>query len=288
MVCRALNAGCPALMIGKKKKKAKEEIEMKCSNCLNEIPEHATACMYCEERTRPPITQERIEAIRQIQSDLPPEIKQAMDEMVQQYETAEDFVAAVLTGACPKCGSQSVRDCEKVMGRNDPTVGMCLDCGQHWCLECGYMFADQNDACPHWAICEECQSSQENPEHGCLQDSSDCLQIREAMQSWDLPFTGQSSAKSEAASIPPTHNQLRLVAWTPRPDNEPVYDVRANDGRTGVLRIEPGTLDLVLSLAQRDGGPADIYVFTMLSLFPADLLRDMMDRNGCGAPTSGG
>ncbi|MBL7077752.1 MAG: hypothetical protein ISS31_09795 [Kiritimatiellae bacterium] len=150
---------------------------MQCRNCLNEIPDHATACMYCEAKVGASISPERVEAIRQIQSTMPTELRQAMAEMVQKYDTAEDFVAAVMMGKCPKCGSASVRDCEGVMGLDDATVGMCLDCGQRWCFECGTVFEAGQNVCGHWAVCDACGLRGSDGGQFCGYVSGDCPTI---------------------------------------------------------------------------------------------------------------
>lgn len=85
-----------------------------------------------------------------------------LDELIER----DEFVQAVMVGACPKCGSENTTDCDNPLELvKDPTIAYCLDCGTYWCLECGYVFkaAEKGMRCPHWGICAECSG-----EHGYL------------------------------------------------------------------------------------------------------------------------
>lgn len=70
----------------------------------------------------------------------------------------DEFVRAVMVGACPKCGSQDAYGCENNPLLQDGTMGHCLDCETYWCLECDYVFEtiEEGMQCPHWAICTQC------------------------------------------------------------------------------------------------------------------------------------
>lgn len=86
----------------------------------------------------------------------------SLDELIER----DEFVQAVMVGACPKCGSENTTDCDNPLELvKDPTIAYCLDCGTYWCLECGYVFkaAEKGMRCPHWGICAECSG-----EHGYL------------------------------------------------------------------------------------------------------------------------
>ena len=72
-------------------------------------------------------------------------------------ETPEAFTASRMVGACPRCRSTNVSDGEDVEGINDICVGVCRDCGQAWCLECGAIFPQGQVGCGHWAVCGSCE-----------------------------------------------------------------------------------------------------------------------------------
>lgn len=244
---------------------------MKCRNCLNEIPEHATACMYCEAKVGASISPERIEAIRQMQSAMPPEIRQAMAEMVQQYNTAEDFVAAVMMGQCPKCGSESVRDCEGVMGLDDTTVGMCLDCGQRWCLACGYLLRDQNDTCPHWAICEDCPTGQQG---GCTMDPSQCTWLKDQMNGRIVHHLLTIPTPSDTP-VPENWTGLSVTGWRCRSDDRTEYCVHMADGREGVLYVWPKHIELALPPLADDKAGLDSFEISPSIQLPPKLVREI-------------
>ena len=67
----------------------------------------------------------------------------------------EQFLAEIMTGNCPRCASNQIKDCRKVEGINDISVGLCMQCGVIWCLECGRSLVG-NVHCNHWCICLLC------------------------------------------------------------------------------------------------------------------------------------
>lgn len=72
----------------------------------------------------------------------------------------EEFVNAMCVGGCPKCGSENATDCENEPSIEDNTVGACLECRTHWCLECGYVFKEGAMTCPHWGFCDACHAKE--------------------------------------------------------------------------------------------------------------------------------
>lgn len=244
---------------------------MKCRNCLNELPEHATACMYCETKVGPDIAPERVEAIRQMSAKMPPEVRRIVDVALRQYETADDFVAAMMIGQCPKCGSESVRDCEGIQGLDDTTVGMCLDCGQRWCLECGALLTNQNDACPHWTVCEECPTRQQN---GCTVDPSHCTWLQDQMSGCIVHHL-LTIPSSEDTPAPNTWTGLSVTGWVCRSDDRTEYDVTMADGREGVLYVWPTYLDLAVPPLPVDDAGLDSYEMSPAILLPPQLVREI-------------
>ena len=94
------------------------------------------------------------------------------------------FTSQLLIGACPRCGSYNVHDCqapefelvqsgkkilkmgsecEEARKIDDITVGHCDDCGYLWCLECESELSIDNPVCGHWAICDECEKTFDIP-----------------------------------------------------------------------------------------------------------------------------
>jgi hypothetical protein len=101
------------------------------------------------------------------------DIKKAIAKAIEltSAKNDEQFLAEVMTGNCPRCGSNQIKDCRKVEGINDITVGLCMQCGLLWCLECGKLLVD-NIHCNHWDICMKCDIVDE-----CDIDLKDCKQI---------------------------------------------------------------------------------------------------------------
>ncbi len=66
--------------------------------------------------------------------------------------SVEDIVSLIMVGPCPNCGSESTHDGDDAAGDDeigDTTIGICRECGHHWCLECGQEAKDGIE-CPHW------------------------------------------------------------------------------------------------------------------------------------------
>ncbi len=88
---------------------------------------------------------------------LPEKIRQDLLRAVKtsRTDTEEQFISEMMVGECPKCGGERTRDCEEIPEMLDNTVGLCLDCGYLWCLECEGPLMEGID-CKHWGICEGC------------------------------------------------------------------------------------------------------------------------------------
>ncbi len=70
----------------------------------------------------------------------------------------EQFLSEVLTGKCPRCGSDHTKNCENVETIGDFSVGLCVKCGYLWCSECGKSLV-RNTHCNHWDICGKCDAA---------------------------------------------------------------------------------------------------------------------------------
>jgi hypothetical protein len=85
----------------------------------------------------------------------------------------EQFLAEVMTGKCPRCGSGQIKDCRRTEPINDVTVGLCMKCGHLWCLECGRSLV-VNVHCNHWCICLLCDKLDT-----CNIDLRECSKLKE-------------------------------------------------------------------------------------------------------------
>ncbi|MEW6053632.1 MAG: hypothetical protein AB1552_07585 [Nitrospirota bacterium] len=88
----------------------------------------------------------------------------------------EQFLAEVMTGKCPECGSSETKNCEKAEGIEDFTVGLCVRCGFLWCSECGKPLS-KTLHCIHWDICRKCEISDESGY--CGNDLLECKKLRD-------------------------------------------------------------------------------------------------------------
>ena len=88
---------------------------------------------------------------------------------------AEEFACHSLVGDCPRCGGHNTKDCETIVDIEDATVGVCLDCGYLWCLECGFELKEEE--CPHWAVCDKCDHQGEYWQ----EDASECSLVQDFM-----------------------------------------------------------------------------------------------------------
>ena len=84
---------------------------------------------------------------------LPREVQEGLFTLIEKHDNVDEFISAVMVGECPKCGSEKTRDAEDIKSMDDATVGVCMDCGYVWCLECGEPLDEW--PCPHWDEEEE-------------------------------------------------------------------------------------------------------------------------------------
>gem|GEM_PF-3592361 len=67
-----------------------------------------------------------------------------------------EFLATIWAGSCIHCGSDYTMDLCEVEGIENPTVGLCKECGGMWCTECRAPIVTPDLVCGHFDVCEEC------------------------------------------------------------------------------------------------------------------------------------
>ncbi len=95
------------------------------------------------------------EEFHNVWDTIPVEIQDYLKKIVEESPSEEQFISAVMVGECPKCGSSNTVDCDEIEGIEDPTLGLCRNCGYFWCLECGTHLTS-GIICGHWEICDKC------------------------------------------------------------------------------------------------------------------------------------
>lgn len=113
-------------------------------------------------------------------ASLPKDLQQKLKKIAEESSAATDeqFIAEVMIGECPRCGSNHTKDCDEVDGIEDLTVGLCMRCGYLWCSECGRSLT-QNIQCEHWEICEECEEADETG--FCDIDPMECQKLKDEL-----------------------------------------------------------------------------------------------------------
>jgi len=91
---------------------------------------------------------------------LPQEIQDFLKICAKKSDTEEQFVSEIMVGDCPECGRSKTIDCDGIEGVEDPTLGLCKNCGYFWCIECGSQLVS-NFNCEHWEICEKCKEAKD-------------------------------------------------------------------------------------------------------------------------------
>lgn len=92
--------------------------------------------------------------IRKVIASLPEDIQDYFRKLLKRarkysgddYFAQEEFVRSIMVGDCPYCGSKKTKDCED-SPLKDNTIGLCLECVQMWCLECGNKFKPGQTVC---------------------------------------------------------------------------------------------------------------------------------------------
>lgn len=132
---------------------------MKCWSCGKEVPQAAQRCPHCEAEVMEPVTNDEEEAAAQVLAEMSPDVIAQLQAAFDSSETGEEFVNMVMIGPCPKCGGEKTGDCENDPEIEDPCIGRCFDCGQHWCADCEELFPTALLAaaheCPVWEELED-------------------------------------------------------------------------------------------------------------------------------------
>jgi uncharacterized protein (DUF1778 family) len=106
--------------------------------------------------------------------------QQGLLEAVTESDVTEsEFLRLVFVGDCPACGSEKTVSGDELEDVDDPTVGICQDCGFSWCLECGATVA-RGEICGHWGVCETCDEEKDEFED-CGIEPSECPKVVEWM-----------------------------------------------------------------------------------------------------------
>lgn len=103
--------------------------------------------------------------------DIKNELKTALEK--SSAANGEQFLSELLTGKCPRCGSDQTKNCENVEEIEDFSVGLCVRCGYLWCSECGKSLA-KDIRCNHWDICRKCDTADK-----CDIAFSECKRLKE-------------------------------------------------------------------------------------------------------------
>jgi len=108
---------------------------------------------------------------------LPEDIKMMLKKAIKKSSaiSKEQFLAEVMTGKCPQCGSNQTKNCDKMEGIQDFTVGLCMRCGYLWCSECGKPLV-KDIHCNHWDICRKCDIADESG--FCGNDLLECKKLK--------------------------------------------------------------------------------------------------------------
>ena len=101
---------------------------------------------------------------------LPQEVQDTLARIFEEAKgDPDEAVRIALVGDCPNCGSRKTADGGDLGFYDDTTVGLCMECGYRWCLECGHPLPTW--PCPHWdewsTYCEE---------HGIDEEDDEALQ----------------------------------------------------------------------------------------------------------------
>lgn len=203
------------------------------------------------------------EEFREILEGLPEEVKDYLRQVADRSASEEEFLRNIFVGDCPHCGSKNTNDCSDLYVVEDPTLGLCGDCGHLWCLECGGKIrgdisSPEDLVCGHWEICENCELIDE--------ESGLC-----EVPPWECERIVRWLEENDLAEIDYTDHCANICAWCskPIPENEEVYglgvkikggvDLKSNEGRIipwflpSINRSLPATVTAANSPAKKAG-----------------------------------
>jgi len=117
------------------------------------------------------------EGFRDTWDKMPEDVKDYFVKAADESRTSAEFVARIMVGSCPQCGSIDTASGEDVENIEDPTVGMCKACGFLWCLECELPLTAGSE-CLHWQVCRDCDVPK-NEYGDCEKLPSECGPMKE-------------------------------------------------------------------------------------------------------------
>jgi hypothetical protein len=123
---------------------------MRCWNCGKKIPKKAKACQFCEAAVDAAPTEEEKEILRDLLQQMPAEAIEEFESVIEESDTAEEFVNRIMVGDCPRCGSAETGHCEDDPEIGELLVGRCYQCGQLWCTECLRLLDRASPRCDCW------------------------------------------------------------------------------------------------------------------------------------------
>jgi hypothetical protein len=123
---------------------------MQCRNCLRTIPDTAKMCQFCEASVEEEPTEEQQEFLREMIEQATAEVLDTVDEARAKGLTAEEIANRVLSGECPKCGSEETGSCEDDPELGDACVSRCYECGQLWRTVCHRLLESNAPSCECW------------------------------------------------------------------------------------------------------------------------------------------
>lgn len=139
-----------------------------CWSCRKPISESAKRCPHCEAKVEPEPSPEEATMLMEFFRQMDPAVMQEIGNLIESTESGEEFVNMIMVGPCPTCESENTGDCENDSEVEDPCIGRCFDCGQHFCCDCEELFASAKLAalheCPVWEEMERSLDEEDDDE----------------------------------------------------------------------------------------------------------------------------
>ncbi len=227
------------------------------------------------------------EKLRGILEGLPQDVIEYVRMVAEKSQSKEDFLRMIFVGDCPKCNSRNSVQCDEVIGIDNPTLGLCVDCGFVWCLECGAQldpdhWPEKEIRCGHWEICDACEWIQ--PHLGTCQ-----------IPPWECGKILKWLNENNLLSYVSEGKCANVCAWCERkiPEDSEVYGLGVKIKKEGQLRgkegqviswplvklnrVIPATVTSANSWAKRAGNDL---MFMTCSKKCADALKNAIKREG--------
>jgi len=117
---------------------------------------------------------------------MPEAMKDYFMQAAAESSSPEEFVARIMVGGCPQCGAADTASGDMIKEIDDPTVGMCRECGFVWCLECETPL-EPGSECWHWNVCRDCDHPK-NEYGDCGTLPSECEPIKHWLETHPVRF----------------------------------------------------------------------------------------------------